>query len=130
MEKHELECLLERADAAWNREDLEAILDTYDEDATLVVQPGLNATGKAQIRKAIETIFNYFNHTLRVEQRDLTVVEGSGTALILARATISANQDSDLPLVEERKATYVYRKSPDGRWLCTVDNSYGVDLLR
>lgn len=129
MEKHELESLLEQADAAWNEEDINSILDTYDEDATLVVQPGMNVRGKQQIRKAVEAIFNHFNHTLCVKQRDITVIEGSETALVLARATISANQMGEAPFVQERKSTYVYRKKPDGRWLCVVDNSYGVDLL-
>lgn len=27
-----------------------------------------------------------------------------------------------------RRATYVFRHQ-EGRWLCTVDNSYGTDLL-
>jgi ketosteroid isomerase-like protein len=28
-----------------------------------------------------------------------------------------------------RRATYVFRKSQTGRWLCAVDNSYGTTLL-
>jgi hypothetical protein len=28
-----------------------------------------------------------------------------------------------------RRATYVFRQESDGRWLCTVDNSYGTALL-
>ncbi len=28
-----------------------------------------------------------------------------------------------------RRATYVFRLESDGRWLCTIDNSYGTSLL-
>ncbi len=28
-----------------------------------------------------------------------------------------------------RRATYVFRKEPDGQWRCTIDNSYGTTLL-
>ena len=29
-----------------------------------------------------------------------------------------------------RQATYVFRKSGAGKWLCVIDNSYGTDLLK
>jgi len=28
-----------------------------------------------------------------------------------------------------RRATYVFKKSAGGKWLCAIDNSYGTDLL-
>jgi ketosteroid isomerase-like protein len=28
-----------------------------------------------------------------------------------------------------RRATYVFRRSNSGKWLCAIDNSYGTDLL-
>ena len=28
-----------------------------------------------------------------------------------------------------RRATFVFRKDADGRWLCVIDNSYGTDLI-
>ncbi len=29
----------------------------------------------------------------------------------------------------ERKATYVFNKAPDGVWLCSIDNSYGHEII-
>ena len=29
----------------------------------------------------------------------------------------------------ERKATYVFRRTEDGSWLCAIDSSYGHELL-
>ena len=128
MQEHELIEVIRRADAAINREDLDAVMDFYADGATLVVRPGLLATGKDQIRRAFEAIFNHFNHSLHVQQTDLTVIEGGDTALVLGKATISSS-GGNAPTVEERRPTYVFQKKLDGTWRCTVDNSYGVTLV-
>jgi len=47
---HELQAIIKAADDAINREDVDAVMDFYTDDATLVIKPGLNATGKDQIR--------------------------------------------------------------------------------
>lgn len=126
---HEVEALIHAADDAINREDLDAVLAFYAEDATLVVRPGLNATGKDQIRKAFAAIAEYFNHSLQVTQDRLVVVEGGDTALVLGQAEIRAKDATGGAIFLEREATYVFRRFPDGAWRCVVDNSYGTTLL-
>lgn len=125
MEPHPLESLIEQADAAINREDFDALLEIYSDDAVLVIKPGMNATGKDQIRKAFEAIAAYFEHSLHVRQAGMTVLEAGNTALVLARTVVSA---ANLPETE-RDATYVFEKGTDGRWRCAIDNSYGHELL-
>jgi uncharacterized protein (TIGR02246 family) len=93
---HELEAIIHAADDAINRGDLDAVMDFYTDDATLVVRPGLNATGKAQIRKAFAAIAEHFNHSLHVTQDTLIVVEGGDTALVLGKAEIRAKDASGL----------------------------------
>jgi uncharacterized protein (TIGR02246 family) len=126
----ELETLIHAADDAINREDLDAVMDFYAEDATLVVRPGLNATGKDQIRNAFARIAEYFNHSLHVTQDRLVVVEGSDTALVLGKAEIRAKDAMGGNIFLEREATYVFRKFPVSSWRCVIDNSYGTSLLR
>jgi uncharacterized protein (TIGR02246 family) len=127
---HELVALIHAADDAINREDLDAVMDFYTEDATLVVRPGLNATGKAQIRKALGAIAEHSSHSLHVTQDKLIVVEGGDSALVLGRAEIRAKDPSGSDVCIEREATYVFTKSLDGVWRCAIDNSYGTSLLR
>ncbi|HYD40352.1 MAG TPA: SgcJ/EcaC family oxidoreductase [Anaeromyxobacter sp.] len=122
---HALEELIAAADAAIVREDFDAVLDLYAEDAVLVVQPGTHAVGKAAIRRAFERIAAYFDHRLRLRQDGMTILETADTALVLARTVVSA---SNLPEVT-RHATYVFRKDAGGRWRCAIDNSYGHDEL-
>jgi ketosteroid isomerase-like protein len=43
-------------DEAFNRGELEAILNFYEEGAAMVLEPGRLATGKAELRRAYEWI--------------------------------------------------------------------------
>lgn len=122
---HPIEFLISKADAAINQEDFATLIDIYSDDAVLVVKPGMNAVGKEQIKKAFEAIAAHFEHSLDVKQAGMAILETGDTALVLARTVVSAK---NLPATE-RKATYVFKKSKDNRWVCAVDNSYGHDLL-
>jgi uncharacterized protein (TIGR02246 family) len=125
MKPHPIELLIEKADTAIKQEDFDTLLEIYSDDAMLVVKPGMNAAGKAQIRKAFEAIAAHFNHTLHVRQAGMKILEAGDTALVLAHTVISA---SGMPPTG-RKATYVFSKSSGGEWLCVIDNSYGHELL-
>jgi uncharacterized protein (TIGR02246 family) len=121
---HALEDLIASADAAIVREDFDALLEFYADDAVLVVKPGMNVTGKASIRKAFERIAEFFQHSVRVRQAGMAILETGDTALVLAKTIVSA---ANLPEVT-RNATYVFRRA-GGRWRCVIDNSYGHELV-
>ncbi|MCS0613643.1 SgcJ/EcaC family oxidoreductase [Massilia kyonggiensis] len=128
MTPHPLERLIRAADAAITAEDFDTLMDFYADDATLVVKPGLNVTGKQNIRAAFVRIAEYVQHSLVVGQGRMDVIEGGDTALVIMESTL------DYVAAEEkvsatRRATYVFRREADGRWACTVDNSYGTALL-
>jgi len=125
MKRHPIELLIERADTAIIREDFDALINIYSDDAILVVKSGMVVSGKVHIRKAFEAIAAHFNHTLHVQQAGMKILEAGDTALVLANTVISA---ANMPATD-RKATYVFRKSSSGEWLCVIDNSYGHELL-
>ena len=128
MSKHEVVSAIELADRAINQRDIVALMDFYEEDATLVIEPGRCAHGKEQIAKAFGAIFEYFNQSLSVTQNDFHVVEGGGVALVVCKLKLSAQGLEASKVSMERKPTYIFRKSKDGKWRCLIDNSYGVDL--
>lgn len=128
MDKHEVIYAIELADQAINQRDMAALMDFYAEDATLVIEPGRCAHGKEQIAKAFGAIFAYFNQSLSVTQRDFHVIEGGGVALVVCKLKLSAQGMETSRVSMERKPTYIFRKSKDGKWRCLIDNSYGVDL--
>ncbi|MFE4426521.1 YybH family protein [Peribacillus butanolivorans] len=129
MQIHELELVIKNADRAINNEDFDQLMDFYSEDATLVVKPGTLAKGKEEIRRAFVAIADYFNHSLIVNQQKMAIIETGNTALVVAKALLSANQKTDSAFSMERMATYVFKKDSTGTWRCIIDNSYGAELL-
>ncbi len=125
MEKHPVITQIKKADKAIVAEDFDTLLDIYTDDAILVVEPGKNAIGKKAIRKAFEAIAVYFKNDLQVKQEGLKVLESGDTALVLANTVISAPNSP----TATRKATYVFTKDANGVWLCSIDNSYGHEII-
>ncbi|CAL5245345.1 hypothetical protein PASLES2_20795 [Pseudomonas aeruginosa] len=105
MQHQTLQNLVGRADALINAGQFDALMDFDCDDATLVVKPGLNACGKAQIRQAFDAIARHFEHSLRVRQHDLRVIEAGDTALVMAEAVIESKAGR-----LQRRLTYVFRQ--------------------
>ena len=127
--EHELVEVVRNADRAINARDLDAMIDFYTDDATLVIEPGRLARGKPAIRAAFEGIFQFFKNKLVVTQRNFHVIDAGATALVVCELQLSAEAGTTAPVSLERRPTYVFVKGADGRWRCAVDNSYGVTLL-
>lgn len=126
MTDHKVLQLIKQADQAITAEDFDALMQFYADDAVLVVQPGQIARGKPQIRNAFVTISKHFKHALTVTQGAAQVIEGGDTALVIMETILLLGNKTD-PI--HRRATYVFQRDQAGNWLCTIDNSYGTDLL-
>ena len=126
MSEHIVLTLIKQADKAISAEDFDALMDFYADDAVLVVQPGQIAKGKTQIKEAFVAIAKHFKNTLTVTQGAAHVTEGADTALVIMETHLHTSDDSQ-PMT--RRATYVFKRDQKLGWLCTVDNSYGTDLL-
>ena len=128
MNEHPLCQIIKSCDRAISAKDFDSLMEYYAEDAALVVKPGMIVKGKNNIRNAFVSIADYFQDQLIVKQGDIQVIEGGGDALVIMETRL------DIPTAEAgitqvtRRATYVFRQQGE-RWLCTVDNSYGTDLL-
>ncbi|SHH19024.1 SgcJ/EcaC family oxidoreductase [Massilia sp. CF038] len=129
MAPHPINAMIAAADDAINREDFDALMSFYTDDATLVVVPGRAANGKEEIRKAFVAIAAHYEHTLYLTQGDMIVIEAGDTALVIAQTNVRANMKSATPTLETRNANYVFRRESDGEWRCMIDNSYGAALL-
>ena len=123
-----LKAVIEACDRAISQEDYPTLMEHYAEDATLVVKPGMVVSGKENIRKAFIAIADYFQHRLVVTQGRMEIIEGGGNALVIMETHLDIPQPDGGTTQVTRRATYVFRQQA-GRWLCTVDNSYGTDLL-
>jgi uncharacterized protein (TIGR02246 family) len=130
MTSHPLRQLIETADRAITAEDFDTLMDLYAEDATLVVKPGLYAVGREQLRRAFDDIAAYFNRSLVVRPGKMVVTEGGDTALVIMETHLEMTGSDGAVTSITRQATYVFRRSVDGKWPCVIDNSYGTDLLK
>ncbi|TNV21727.1 SgcJ/EcaC family oxidoreductase [Buttiauxella sp. B2] len=129
MQPHPIRQIIESCDKAISAKDFDSLMEYYADDAALVVKPGMIAKGKDNIRKAFIAISDYFQGNLVVEQGEMQVIEGSGNALVIMETVLRFPDGKGGKVETTRRATYVFRQESDGRWLCTVDNSYGTSLL-
>ncbi|NYE04293.1 uncharacterized protein (TIGR02246 family) [Bacillus niacini] len=126
--EHELKELIKKCDLAIKNEDFDTLMDYYTDDAVLVVKPGMIAKGKDEIKKAFIAIAKYFNNSIVPTQGEMIILEAGDTALVLSHTFLEADkEDSDYSM--DRKATYVFKKNSQGKWLCAIDNSYGTELI-
>ncbi len=110
--------------AAFNAGDRDALVELYEDGATLVVPPeGLAVTGKEAIRAAVEPTFE-----LRPDARMEVVgkLEADGLALTHGRWQI-AGEAGDERVELSGRGTMVSRRQPDGGWLIALDDPMAGD---
>jgi len=127
--EHELKEFIQKCDRAIKQEDFDVLMNYYTDDAILVVKPEMIAHGKEEIKKAFIAIAKYFNNSIVPTQGEMIILEAGDIALVLSQTLLEANNKKDSEYSMDRRATYVFRKDAQGKWLCAIDNSYGTDLI-
>ncbi len=130
MGDHPLKQEIAKADKAINERDFDTVANCYTDEAVLVVKPGTLVHGRESIKEAFKKIADYFNDSLKVSQGDMVIIEAGDIALVLSKTYVESPEKVDSAFAAERDAIYVYKKTADGKWLCAIDNSYGVELLK
>lgn len=126
--EHKLKEIIKKCDLAIKQEDFDTLMKYYTADAILVVKPGMIARGKEEIKKAFIAIAKYFNNSIVPTQGDMIILEAGDTALVISQTLLTADK-IETEHSMDRRATYVFKKTSDGEWLCAIDNSYGTDLI-
>lgn len=129
MSEYELRQVIEAADRAIMAEDFGGVMAFYAEDATMVVRPGSSVTGKAKIQKALIAIADHFSRQMKIRQGAMKVIESGDTALVVMESIVDTVDADGADISTVGRATHVFRKNPDGKWLCVIDNFYGTTLL-
>lgn len=126
MAKSPLE-IVELLDEAFNRGDIEAVLDFYEDGATMVVEPGRLAAGKTELRKVYEWIFSNIKGAAKQERTH--VIEAGDIALFTSKWSFSGMTLDGNSVSRESYASVIMRKQRDGEWRIVVDNSWGPAVL-
>lgn len=126
MSEHGLEETVSLMDEAFNRGDLEAVLQFYDDEAAVVLEPRRTVKGKAALRAAFEAVFALQGIARQIKTH---VIESGDTALFISRWNFSGKTPDGTSFSREAVATSVFRRQPDGGWRCVIDNPYGPAVL-
>ena len=114
-------------DIAFNQGDLDATLSFYEDNASIVIEPGKPAiTGKAGLREA-------FIRALALKgtatQLKINVIESGDLALFTSKWIFEWKSPEGMPMHRESFATTVFRRAKNGEWLIVIDNSFGLAVL-
>jgi uncharacterized protein (TIGR02246 family) len=105
---------------AFNRGDLDAYAEAYDDDATLVVPPdGRIAHGRDDIRAATAPMFALQPRMTIVVDKKL---ETDGLALIHTRWELTGTAADANSMQLSGRSTVVSRRRPDGTWRIVLDD--------
>ena len=118
--------VVKNLDEAFNRKDMEVVLSFYDDDATLVIEPGKYARGKAALREAFEMFFT-FNGTAK--QVKTEIIEAGNTVLFISKWHLVKKSDDHNETTQEFCATSVFQKGSDNQWRLIIDNAFGPAIL-
>ena len=111
---------------ALTRGDLETALALYEPGATMVVEPGKQATGTAALRQALQGFIN-LKPTVKGEKNSTAQI--GDVALFCSQWTLSGTGPDGKPLAMGGRSADVLRRQPDGRWLIVIDNPWGTAVL-
>src|SRR3954466_12472517 len=89
---------------AFNRHDLDALLELYEPKAVLVPQSGQRATGQAELREALASFLAAFE-TISLTTRG--VVQQDNTALVYSEFQLRGTGTSGDPVTLEGRGTEV-----------------------
>ena len=106
-----------------NAGDLDAVLDLYEPDATVVPQPGQVVTGTAAIREALGGFLAAKPH---FDLRPRQVLQTGDVALLISEWTMRATGPDGNPMEMAATTSDVARRQADGRWRFAIDNPYGT----
>jgi len=105
---------------AFNRGDLDAFADAYEDDAVLVVPPdGRCVRGRGEIRAATAPLLALRTHMSIVVDRKL---EANGLSLAHAHWALQGTALDGEPVDLRGRGTLVARRQPDGTWRIVLDN--------
>ena len=119
--------VVQKMAAAMERGDIGAVMAAYERGASLVVQPGVTASG-TQLREALN---GFIAMKPKFDMPKHEVIECGDIALHISPWTMEAVDPVTGSRIEQGGLSLaVFRRQPDGNWLIVIDNPNGAALLK
>lgn len=112
------------ADEAFNRGDIDAMLDFYEEDAVMLFEPGRVLRGRRAIGDALRALGQ-----LMARHHRTHVIEADDLALWTSDWTVSGEAPDGSPISLSGRNSVVFRRGHHGGWLVAVENPWGSAIL-
>jgi uncharacterized protein (TIGR02246 family) len=107
---------------AFNGGDVDALVELYEPEATVIPQPGSPVTGQAAIREVLGQLVALKG---QIQLRTTAVIESGDLAVVYGEWSVTGGADPDgNPVNLQGRSTELVRRQPDGSWLDVIDDPY------
>ena len=107
---------------AYNDGDIDALVELYEPEATVIPEPGSPVTGQAAIREALAPLLALKG---QIQLRTTAVIESGDLAVVYAEWSLTGGTDpSGGPVNLEGRSTELMRRQPDGSWRDLIDDPF------
>ena len=116
---------VETMTAAFHAGDIEGVMASYEEQATVVFEPGKPVSDRTALRQgftqffALQPRFTYSGHEVFV---------AGDTAMHIAPWTMQGTTPDGTAIEQSGLSVAVLRRQADGRWLMVLDDPHGQHL--
>ncbi len=116
---------------AFDAGDVDAAIELYEPNATLVIQPGEEPVrGAEAIREALNGFLSMFQGKPKFDLEYGKAFEaGDDLALLVSRWTLAGTGHDGGAVEMASQTADVVRQKPDGSWRIVIDNPYGDAAL-
>ena len=112
--------------AAFHDKNIDRVMDSYEQQATIVFQPGEPADQIEQIKAGFE---GFFAVNPRFDYSGHEVYVSGDIAIHIAPWNMSGETPDGQKLEQNGLSIAVLRQQPDGEWLMVIDNPHGARLM-
>lgn len=107
---------------AFNAGDLDSLLELYEPDAVVIVEPGAVARGLSEIGPVLQGFLDLGG---KIELDSKAVVEVGDLAYLTNRWSLTGTAPDGSTLDLGAVTAEVARRQPDGTWRYIIDNAIG-----
>lgn len=118
--------VIERMTEAFHKGDIDGVMASYEDTATIVFEPGSPVSDPAVLREMFLGMFTMKPH---FDYSGHEVVIAGDIAIHLTPWTMKATSTDGAEIKQNGLSVAVLRKQTDGRWQMVIDNPHGQRLM-
>lgn len=118
--------VIERMTEAFHKSDIDRVMASYENTATIAFEPGNPVSGPAVLREMFQGMFAM---NPRFDYSGHEVVVAGDLAVHFAPWTMKGTSPDGAEIRQSGLTAAVLRKQADGRWLMVIDNPHGQRLM-